>query len=101
MVTPALGPSLGVAPSGTCRCIEAELRNLLSGVTSWRNVYKGGISILHVYSVYLTCILPFTSVYFQLSILLSTSYLLTSILLSISYLCKCVSNLCRLLHHVS
>ena len=27
MVTPALGPSLGVAPSGTCRCTKASSKN--------------------------------------------------------------------------
>ena len=41
IVTPALGPSLGVAPSGTCRWTEAVVRKLLLGSSSWRNIYTG------------------------------------------------------------
>ena len=37
MVTPALGPSLGVAPSGTCRCSRVSPKNWLSGCSFSRN----------------------------------------------------------------
>ena len=38
MVIPAEGPSLGVAPSGTCKCISARLKNVFFGSISTRNV---------------------------------------------------------------
>eukprot|EP00966_Prymnesium_polylepis_P203156 4706356-Prymnesium_polylepis.1 len=36
IVTPADGPSLGVAPSGTCRCSGARSRYVLSGCSALR-----------------------------------------------------------------
>ena len=38
IVIPAEGPSLGVAPSGTWRCISARLKNVFFGSISTRNV---------------------------------------------------------------
>ena len=40
MVMPALGPSLGVAPSGTCKWMGVVSRKVLSGCLSPRKVYN-------------------------------------------------------------